>query len=191
MICSACTRGDHCGSDHCACQHRPPGTGQPQRAARTDAAPVPTAFTPKRFEARTLDPPVSAGERLALADGRPLATAFEAKTLDPVPDEECTRCGVRQDYLGLCGECGGPKAFVHSKIDVDPALIARCQDSDECCPPPEACRLDTAREALGAPLTSRVAVPVPEDVEDPTTASDERLADLLHRWHNNREASGS
>lgn len=82
-----------------------------------------------------------------------------------------------------------PKAYVYTKIDVAPELIADCRDTDDCCSPPETCRLDAARAALGAPVA-----PVPADVEsaypvDPTAASDARLADLLARWTRNREAS--
>lgn len=103
--------------------------------------------------------------------------------------------------------------YTHLVADVDPALIAGCNDQDDCCPD-DACKLDAARAAanlpqhttprpldpesalppsgaLAAPVAAVTAEVVAAHPEDPTTASDGRLADLLRRWTENREASGS
>jgi hypothetical protein len=95
--------------------------------------------------------------------------------------DHCGETGAVGQRSGMCpcqhrppGAWRGQRAavaYATVKVDVDPALIARCQDTDDCCPP-DACRLDAAREALGAPLTAVPPMAVRLD-PDPTTPSAE------------------
>lgn len=79
-------------------------------------------------------------------------------------------------------------------------ICKRCAGGDHCNDPGCMCGHRPRAEGLGLTPPSRAvagvqgtggAVPDAPDPGDPAPASDGRLADLLRRWTQNREASGS
>lgn len=77
----------------------------------------------------------------------------------------------------------GPVAYATVNIDVSPELITTCTDT--CCPP-DACRLDAAREALGAPLTAVPPMAVRLDPDPTTPPADGDVPPfvvVLAQWH--------
>lgn len=142
MICDPCKAGDHCErpgpvglrSGSCGCQHRPPGAWKGvQVIAEIKTDPVPADVAARQLAAYV--DAYSAGPQ----NIRRLST----------PEKAARHLAARMDVPPV-PLTARPRVFVHQVADVDPALIAGCNDQSNCCPD-DACKLDAARAAANLP----------------------------------------